>query len=234
MTVTPGAFIWSLSTPPKFVADGIAWRHIPFIETIAVPDALTDAMMAQARSIIVTSRKAVDALHPFAAHYPSLPIVAVGPASADALRALGFANVSMPVEYTARGVAQYIADHPLPEPILFPRGNRGGATVLEYLRKFSLKHLAPVVYTTQERSAVDLGDDLNNLTHVKVVVLGSPSAVSVWTKISTAVTPAPKIATMGPTTTRACKNAQIPVWIEGAGEAAKLNHLISEKYEALR
>lgn len=234
MTVTSGIFIWSLSTPPNFVTDGIEWRHIPFIETIPVPDALTDTMMVQARSIIVTSRKAVDALRPFAADYPVLPIVAVGPASADALTALGFAHVHIPDEYSARGVVEYLTDHPLPEPILFPRGNRGGATMLEYLNKFNLKHTSPVVYTIQERSAGDLGDDLNNFTDIKVLVLGSPSAVSAWARISTTVTPPPKIATIGPTTTRACRDARIPIWLEGAGEAANLNHLVTERYKTLR
>lgn len=234
MTVTPGVFIWSLTTPPNFVADRIEWRHIPFIETIPVPDALTDSRMVQARSIVVTSRKAVDALRPFAADFAALPIVAVGPASADSLAALGFSNVSLPVEYTARGVVEYLTDHPLPEPILFPRGSRGGGAMLEYLQKYNLKHSSPVVYTTQERSVSDLGNDLNNFTDIKVLVLGSPSAVSVWSRLSTTITSAPKIATIGPTTTGACRDAQIPVWIEGVGEAANLNHLVTERYETLR
>ncbi len=234
MAVATGTFIWSLSTPPKFSPEGIEWNHIPFIETTAVPDALTIAMLAEARSIVVTSRKAIDALRPFAADYSSLPIMAVGPASTHDLTALGFANVIMPTQYTARGVVEYLADHPLPEPILFPHGNRGGATVLEYLHKFGIKHTAPVIYTTRARSVGDLGNDLKNLTDVKVVVLGSPSAVSAWARISTTIKPAPKIATIGPTTTSACRDAEIPVWIEGAGEATNLNHLIAERYESTR
>ena len=223
--------IWSLTTAPKSVRNTLACEHVPFIETVLIHNSLTAEMLESAQSIVITSRKAVEALAPFADGYSSLPVVAVGPSSALALKQMGFNTVNTPETHTAVALIDLLALKPLPEPILFPHGDLGGETILKHFQEQHLSSIAPVVYATTARPGEVILAELAKIGTVDVIVLGSPSAVAVWKVLVETYNSTPLIATIGPTTAAACEQAGIPVWLQGRGHTEELIRSIIERYE---
>lgn len=230
MTIISPVILWSLTTPPEIKKNGLSLIHIPFIETHGTPENLTSIMATAARSIIVTSLKAVAALKHHIGELRGRPIVSVGPATTGALTEAGFADVTMPAKYTAAGMIELLGTRPPPQPVLFPRGNRGGGTLIEYLNAQKLICITPIVYETCERDLAAIRVDLAAIPNLEIVVLGSPSALNVWKQINDIVKPAPLISTIGPTTAEACRQAGLPVWLEGSGESAGLIEKIIARY----
>ena len=195
-----------------------------------MPENLTSIMATAARSIIVTSLKAVAALKHHIGELRRRPIVSVGPATTRALTEAGFWDITMPAKYTAAGIIELLATRPLPQPVLFPRGNRGGGPLIKYLSARKLVCSTPIVYETCERDLASIRSDVASIPNLEIVVLGSPSALSVWKRINDIVKPAVLISTIGPTTAQACRQAGLPVWLEGSGESTGLIEKIIAKY----
>jgi len=213
------------------VRNDLACVHIPFIKTVPALESLTVTMLDTAQSIVITSRKAVESLAPFSDDYHSLPVVAVGPATAGDLKKMGFDIVTTPEIHTAQAVVELLESNPLPEPILFPRGKLGGETLLNFFQDHNLTVISPVVYETQVRPVEVIQNALADVGMMDVIVLGSPSAVAVCKKLFETVTPVSRVATIGPTTASACRAAGIPVWLEGSGNAEELIEALTKRYE---
>ena len=128
----------------------------------------------------------------------------------------------MPAKYTAPGIIELLATRPLPQPVLFPRGNRGGGPLIKYLSARKLVCSTPIVYETYERDLASIRSDVASIPNLEIVVLGSPSALNVWKQINDIVKPAPLISTIGPTPAEACRQAGVTGWREGAGESTGL------------
>ncbi|MCH8327133.1 MAG: uroporphyrinogen-III synthase [Candidatus Marinimicrobia bacterium] len=225
--------LWSLLGSPNCPSDQLKWLHIPFIEITHLDHQVTLRNIQVAQSVVVTSTNAVPALKPYANALASLPIVAVGPATARALGQLGCENVSVPQRHDTQGVINLLEAAPPEQPVLFPRGNLGGATLLKYFQSAAIRHFSLMVYETRPRGIGDLRQQLEQVGHPDFIVLGSPSAVAVWQELAVAISPAPRIAAIGPVTALACKRAGLDVELTGNGDADLLVGDLMARYGAV-
>ena len=224
--------LWSLVSPPSAHLNQLNWLHIPFIQISQLAHQITSGNIEEAESVVVTSTNVVPALRPFAGALAATPMVAVGPATARALGEMGCENVRVPRQHDAQGVIDLLEAAPPRQPLLYPRGNLGGETLLRYFRSAEIRAFSPVVYETRPRGIDEIKRQLERGDHPDFVVLGSPSAVAVWQELSGTLSPAPRIATIGPVTTQACAASGLDVEFTGGGDAELLAAEMMDRYGA--
>ena len=233
MHAQQSTILWSLVSPPSAHLNQLNWLHIPFIEISHLAHQINPGHIEVAESVIVTSTNAVPALSPFADALSATPMVAVGPATARALGEMGCVNVRVPPQHDAQGVIDLLEAAPPRQPLLYPRGNLGGDTLLKYFRSAEIRHFSPVVYETRPRGIDKISRQLERGDHPDIVVLGSPSAAAVWQELSGAISPAPRIASIGPVTTQACAASGLDVEFTGGGDADLLAAALMDRYGAI-
>ena len=215
----PPAILWTLSSPPlELPRTALRLVHVPFLRIEHLPDAVDPGLLERCGSVIVTSANALPGLAPHAQLLAHLPFYALGAATARALATVGAAAVLTPPEATAQALVRLLQARPPAPQVLFPHGNRGGETVLDYLDRTALPHYSPVVYRSEPRLADEITADLPQ-GKLSAVVLGSPSAVDVWRELAPQLPELP-LCTMGPTTTAACHEHGLPVWLEATSGSA--------------
>ena len=190
--------------------------HIPLIKIEAVSEAVDVHRLKECQSAIITSRSAVSAVDTHLKRLTHLPCYAIGEATQDHLVANGIASVLIPSQATGFDLVELLKAQPPVPPVYFPRGDLGGETVLAYLKDSGLSHYSPVVYRTLRRSREDILRDYWAATPPVAVALGSPSAVEVWQQVSKEFGTDIPVATLGPSTSRACHEAGLVVWQEAS------------------
>ncbi len=229
--------LWTLTAPPPQDGNGgLKFVHIPFIRIDLLTGAVVPERLAACRSAIVTSRWAVAALAPHRNTLARLPAIAIGDATRNQLLAAGGSEIATPAQATGRDLVKLLRGQPLPAPIFFPHGNVGGRQVLAYLEEAELAHYSPVVYHTIERPLDDIMAALPAGAPPVAVALGSPSAVGVWRALGPRLGADLPIASMGPATTRACREAGLEVWQEArSGDLQNLADQFRDRFsESLR
>lgn len=229
--------LWTLtSPPPQGTSTDLKFVHIPFIRIDLLRGAVAPERLAACRSAVVTSRWAVAALKPHMNALARLPIVTIGEATRKHLLAAGRNEITSPERATGSDLVKLLKGQPLTPPVFFPHGNRGGETVLAYLEGAGLAHYSPVVYQTIERPLDDILAALPEGAPPAAIALGSPSAVRVWRELRPRLGAELPIATIGPTTTRACRQAGLEVWREArSGDLQDLATQFTDRFgESLR
>ena len=225
--------LWTLTAPPpRGTGTDLEFVHLPFIRIDLLTGAVDPERLAICRSAVVTSRWAVAALAPHRDALARLPIVAIGEGTRKQLLAAGGSEITAPAQATGSDLVKLLKEQPPPPPVFFPHGNLGGEEVQAYLEATDTDHYSPVVYRTIERSTGDLRRLLAGGANLSAVALGSPSAVSVWQKLKLNR----PIATIGPTTSQACRQAGLEVWREArAGDPVDLARQFTDRFgESLR
>ncbi len=225
--------LWSLVSPPGAHLNQLNWLHIPFIEISQLAHQINPGNIEEAESVVVTSTNAVPALRPFAVALAATPMVAVGPATARALGEMGCENVRVPPQHDAQGMIDLLEAAPPRQPLIYPRGKLGGDTLLKYFRSAEIRHFSPVVYETRPRGIDKIRRQLEHGDQPDIVVLGSPSAAAVWQELSGAISPAPRIAAIGPVTMQACAASGLDVEFTGSGDAELLVAELLDRYGAI-
>lgn len=227
----PPTILWTLSSPPPELSHpGLRLVHVPFLRIKHLRNAVDPGRLERCGSVIVTSANAIPGLAPHIQRLAHLPFYAVGAATATALRTVGAASVTTPPEATGRALVQLLQAQPPAPDVLFPRGTRGGETVLAYLDGAGLPYYSPVVYRSEPRSAGEITAELpqNNLS---AVVLGSPSAADVWREVAPQV-PELRLCTIGPTTSAACHEHGLQVWLQAeSGSAHDLIRRLTHRFQ---
>ena len=210
--------LWTLTAPPprQPVPPEPVFLHIPLIKMEAVSKAVDMIRLKECQSAIITSRSAVSADDTHLEQLGHLPCYAIGTATRDYLAANGIASVVIPPQATGFDLVEMLKSQPPLPPVYFPRGDLGGETVLAVLRDSGLPHYSPVVYRTSRRSSGDILRDYWPAAPPVAVALGSPSAVEVWQQVGKELGTDIPIATLGPSTSRACHEAGLVVWQEAA------------------
>jgi len=101
---------------------------------------------------------------------------ATGERTAETLRELGFTEVRIPQEASARGLVADLASV-APGRALFPRGNLALRTLPEGLRELNWEVKEGVVYRTESVAERPASADMIERSQVSLVVVRSPSAV---------------------------------------------------------
>ncbi len=227
------SILWTLTSPPPQVGGtDLTFVHIPLIRVDLLTGAVAPERLAACRSAVVTSRWAVAALEAHRDALARLPIVAIGEATRKHLLDAGGRDITLPAQATGSDLVKLLKGQPPHPPIFFPHGNLGGEEVLAYLEEAQLTHYSPVVYQTIERPLEDILASLPDGPPPAAVALGSPSAARVWQRLKLDL----PIATMGPTTTRACRKAGLEVWREAqSGDLEDLARQFADRFgESLR
>jgi len=216
--------LWTLTGPPPRVsqAPGLVFLHIPLIKLESVSSAVDRERLEECQSAIITSRFAVSANDSHLQHLGNLPCYAIGAATRDHLVVRGIASVEIPLRATAHDLVELLRGQPPLPPVYFPRGDLGGETVLAYLRAAGLPHYSPVVYRNLKRSRDDILRNYRPAAQPVAVALGSPSAVEMWQRVGPDFGADIPIATLGPSTSRTCRQAGLAVWQEAASPLLKM------------
>ncbi len=227
----PATILWTLSSPPpELPHPALRLVHLPFLRIEHLRDAVDPRRLARCGSVIVTSANAIPGLAPNIRRLAHLPFYAVGAATATALRTVGATSVMTPAEATGRALVQLLQAQPPAPDVLFPRGSRGGETVLDYLNGAALPYYSPVVYHSEPRSASEITAELPQ-GDLSAVVLGSPSAADVWRAVAPQV-PELHVCTIGPTTSAACNEHGLQVWLQAeSGSAHDLIRRLSNRFQ---
>ena len=223
--------LWTLTSLPGTGADlgGPALHHLPLIEIDLSGEALNALRLRECRSAIVTSRWAVAALATVPELARGLSWYAVGEATRQRLEELGIADVAIPPRATSRDLIAWLELEPPAGPVFFPHGNLGGDQVLKFFEAERLAHYSPVVYQTVQRSPEMVQEALPGGLEVLAVVLGSASAAQVWAKLPAQFLADIPIASLGPSTSDACRQAGLEVKFEsGSGEIADLMAVLKD------
>ena len=161
------------------------------------------ARPAHYAGLIVTSPRAVRALSDTLAEpsvqsaaWKAKPAYAVGPRTAEALRALGFAPEGEETGEAA-ALADYIARRAKGAPLLFLCGNRRRETLPERLREEGVPFEEQVVYETHARADLDLAE------HAGWLAFFSPSGIEAVRQARGVDPSALRFAAIGSTTTAA-------------------------------
>lgn len=152
--------------------------------------------------LILTSPRAVQALVAAlgwlpaeAARWHTLPVFAVGPATAAALHEAGFAPEGE-ASGTAELLADYVAERSFEAPLLFLCGNRRRDTLPERLRAAGVPFEERCVYETHLRDDLDVSD----LDTFGWVVFFSPTGVEAARRAGAFGDVPVPCAAIGPTT----------------------------------
>ena len=224
--------LWTLASPPPNPGGaGAQFRHLPFLRIKHLFHTVTTERLAPCRSAIITSANAVPPLAPHMARLQALPFFAIGDATRRALQAAGVERVGTPERATGRDLIVLLETQPPAEEVFFPRGSQGTQRVLDYLKQSGLSHYSPVVYRSEPRLTEHILAEVAPKLWT-AVVLGSPSAVKGWNEVRGAIGPETPIATMGPTTSAACREHGFDVWLEAeSGSAADVAGQLAQHLE---
>lgn len=155
--------------------------------------ALLRAAAPDADWILVTSARAVRSVWP-GGDMPSVPVAAVGPASADAAREAG-GRVELIGDAGAANLAALLVDKVAGKTVVFPHARAADPATAAALRSAGAEVVAVSAYDTVPIApAAD---------PVDAIVLGSPSALEGWT--STRTLDGLTVAVMGETTAAAVR-----------------------------
>lgn len=119
--------------------------------------------LQQAGSLIFTSRHGVAAVQAVGAGdrlARDLPVACVGPGTAQAARAAGFATILQPAGGDARALLQMLRDRPLPEPILHLRGDHAAMALADELQRAGIAAQQCICYS---QDALPLSVQAHNL-----------------------------------------------------------------------
>ena len=198
---------------------GAAVRCVPCIEVCAAgPSAALDALLAavpQCFLVAFASRYGAQFFaqacrqHPCALP-PQAQLMAVGPATAQAVQVALGRKAQWAQQHHGEGLLAAIMAHAQPQDgaILLPRGDQGRNVVYAGLLAHRYRALTAVVYQT--RSVVPPRHPPPPLPPGSLVVFTSPSCV-VGFLAQLEVPPDAKVCTIGPTTTAACRRAGVHV-----------------------
>ena len=221
--------LWTLSSPPpKLAGTDLEFEHVPFVRIELHPEAVDPQRLAECHSAVFTSRWAVAAMEAHRSTLTPLPMIAIGSGTRQALEALGGQHIALPAVATGKGLVAQLTQQPPPAPVFFPHGTLGGEQVLTHFAATNTGHYSPVVYQTIERPLDDIRTALAGGERLSAVALGSPSAVAVWQRLNLDLL----IATIGPTTSQACRQAGLKVWREAqAGDPVDLARQFTGQFE---
>ncbi len=223
--------LWTLSSLPGTGADlgGPALHHLPLIEIDLSGEALNAVRLRACRSAIATSRWAVAALATVPELARRLPWYAVGEATRQRLEELGIVDVAIPPRATRRDLVAWFGPRPPAGPVFFPHGNLGGEQVLKFFEAEGLEHYSPVVYQTARRSPEAVQAALPAGLEPVAVVLGSASAARAWAELPAQFSANIPIASLGPSTSDACRQAGLAVEFESvSGDVADLMAVLKD------
>jgi uroporphyrinogen-III synthase len=196
-------------------------RQAALRDCVAQPDRYAGLIATSPRAVRAIEQAGLDeAVRP---GWADKPAYAVGPKTAAALRALGFAPQGEEAGHAA-ALASVIATKE--KPYLFLCGNRRRDTLPTALREAGTPYEELIVYETHPRTAIDLpppdpGDWL---------VFFSPSGIDAVAAQSAAVVAAYRMAAIGPTTAAALRDHGWPP--EAVAEAPAPSPLVAALQEA--
>jgi uroporphyrinogen-III synthase len=134
---------------------------------------------------------------------------ATGERSATTLRELGFSEVLVPQEASARGLVSSLARMPAARA-LFPRGNLALRTLPDGLQELGWEVAEGVVYTTETVSERPASAEMIEDAQVRAIVVRSPSAVRALVTHARVPSSVP-IVCAGRTTAEAATDAGLPI-----------------------
>ena len=179
--------------------------------------------------VVLTSRNAVDrfmAELPDARALAGVLVAAVGPSTADALRAAGVEPDLVPGEHSARGLVEQFpdADDGDMRRVVFPCADLAPDTIVDGLAQKGWDVARVEAYRTVPLLAPEPAV-LARVARADALVLTATSSVRAFTTLHTpegaALPPPPHVVCIGPTTAAAARAAGLPGVHEARGASAE-------------